>query len=522
MATTRRVCATFAFGPSVPPIRILTMRFFASTRFLPRFSVAVLLVGGLLRVAVWLQNRTLFMDEANLARNLCELGLPDFFGPLKYDQFAPPLFLVLEKLAVLAVGCSELAMRFFPMLASLAALPLFWALVRRFVPEVWVAWWPVFVFAFSTFFLRYGTELKQYSTDTTLALALVWAALRVSPDTPRRAAIWATLGGTSIWFSMPSVFVLAGVGSYFLVQNFAKNTPGFWPRAAAIGAVWMASFAAYFLLILGKSVANPMLQSHHAAHFLPLLPTSAADWLRWKNLLALFPYHTAGFTVVALAFGTFAWLAGLFWAARRREAGFLLLFVPVFSCLLASGFGHYSLMPRLLMWAFPLTMILMAVGVAAIWAKPAVWLRAVLLLGMVLSASLHDGYRFFGAELADEGLKDVLAEMQTRAQTDDLTVVDESAKPVFVFYRDKTSTAAARLPGRILLANWDFKIEAQSFLQNEPPPRRVWLVFAQIISDEQRRNVGAKLEAMRVLGRQAAAIERQGAAAYLFECDWAD
>lgn len=127
---------------------------------------------------------------------------------------------------------------------------------------------------------------------------------------------------------MPSVFVLAGVGAHFFAQYFEKRERVLLQKAGIVGVAWLVSFAAYYFLMLQKSVANPMLQEHHAAYFLPLVPTSTTDLVLWKNLLSVFPYYAAGFTAIALAFGSAGMLAGVFFGFQKRNTAIWLLIGP--------------------------------------------------------------------------------------------------------------------------------------------------------------------------------------------------
>lgn len=64
---------------------------------------AIILLGGIiLRLHVYLSNRSLIIDEANLARNVVEGNWLQFLQPLKYEQYAPPIFLCLSKMAIFA------------------------------------------------------------------------------------------------------------------------------------------------------------------------------------------------------------------------------------------------------------------------------------------------------------------------------------------------------------------------------------------------------------------------------------
>lgn len=147
-------------------------------KLLPHLPAVLLLLGALVRFGVWMQDRSLFIDEASLALNLAEKSFAGLWGPLDYQQYAPPLFLMLMKSAVWFFGNSEQALRLVPLWSGLLALGLFGALVRRYTIGLWVAAAAVWIFAFSELHIRYATEAKQYGTDAAVALALVWMAHR--------------------------------------------------------------------------------------------------------------------------------------------------------------------------------------------------------------------------------------------------------------------------------------------------------------------------------------------------------
>ena len=70
---------------------------YLSSKILKVIAIAVVALGIALRVAVYLQNRDISMDEANVARNLFERDFAGLLKPLFYEQFAPPVFLWIEK-----------------------------------------------------------------------------------------------------------------------------------------------------------------------------------------------------------------------------------------------------------------------------------------------------------------------------------------------------------------------------------------------------------------------------------------
>ncbi|HEX6657590.1 MAG TPA: hypothetical protein VF065_05885, partial [Ilumatobacter sp.] len=85
----------------------------------------VVAVGVVLRIARFLDNRSLWLDEAFLAINLTEKSFSELFGRLEFLQSAPVGFLLAQKSVITLLGDSEYSMRLIPLLASIASLILF-------------------------------------------------------------------------------------------------------------------------------------------------------------------------------------------------------------------------------------------------------------------------------------------------------------------------------------------------------------------------------------------------------------
>jgi hypothetical protein len=173
---------------------------------------AVLGLGAALRIWQYAGNPSLWIDELALGRTVIERSLPDLLGrPLDYHQVAPPGFLLIAKLATLAFGESELALRLVPLVAGLASLPLFLALARRAAPPP--ARLPAgFLFATAPFLVLGSADFKQYSTDVLAAtvVALLAARRLASPGGRRAWQLGAAMGSVASW-SHPLAFTGPGV-----------------------------------------------------------------------------------------------------------------------------------------------------------------------------------------------------------------------------------------------------------------------------------------------------------------------
>src|SRR5687768_15667169 len=83
------------------------------------FAMAIILLGITLRLAYWVHNRDLIIDESNIARNLFERDYGRLTTRLDYEQYAPVFFLWMEKTFTLLFGFSEQALRACPLLCGI-------------------------------------------------------------------------------------------------------------------------------------------------------------------------------------------------------------------------------------------------------------------------------------------------------------------------------------------------------------------------------------------------------------------
>lgn len=341
-------------------------------------------VGVALRVVVWGQGRSVYLDEVALLRNFLERDYAGLFRPLAYYQYAPPLFSGLLKATVAGLGTSELAIRLVPLLAGCAMLALFCQLALRWLPPWWAAL-GVGTVAFSSLYLDYATICKQYSTDSLVAVGLVLLAdrqLRRSSLTLAAALGWAALGAVLVWAAMPAVFVLAGVG-LALAWAYRRSLPGA-PLAGLLlmGASWGLSFLLYFKLLLQADAQSSYLQNYHHDAFLALPPRSAADWHLLGDQLGALADKGFGKTVLAMALAGVGALAGLGRLLRRPTARTWLLLVPVLATLAASALRYYSLLPRLMLFWLPLALLLVLLGLEGLSRR----VRATQVLALALVA----------------------------------------------------------------------------------------------------------------------------------------
>lgn len=354
-----------AFGAS-PPVAPI-----ANALCAPRFLVFLVLVGIVLHVLAYASNTALWLDEILLSSNILALSLGDLLTrPLELDQVAPLGFLLVEKLAVLAMGKNELALRLFPFLCGLAAILLYKRLAERaldglarpFAMALFVICIPV---------IKFGAEVKQYEVDATAAILLVLLGLDLETreTSMKRLVVIGLTGFVVIWFSQASVVVMGGIGAALAARWLIAREEHI--RRALLTAIPMWAAAALVAIVVGLRSMSPstkaFMDEFWAPGFFPLPVKSLGDlrWF-WNQGISLFTdpvllrYAWPPVFLVVSAAGLVA-----LWRARRDVA--LLLMGPLVVALIAAIAHQYPFSRRLVFYQVP--SLLLAIAAGAEWVR---------------------------------------------------------------------------------------------------------------------------------------------------------
>ncbi|PPK86322.1 hypothetical protein CLV84_3247 [Neolewinella xylanilytica] len=317
---------------------------------------AVLGMGLLIWGINYVYDRPLFLDEANLARNLYDRSFAGLFRPLDHEQYAPPLYLLLTKLLAELLGYLEYVLRLPALLGGIIGIVALFRAGQRLQLGHWTLL-PLALLFVNPTVLHYVTEFKPYGTDLGVAACLLAAELR--PARGNKLA-WGLAGVLLPWVSLPSVFVLAAIGLRRLRTDI---------RWLAVIGLWLASFGVLYYLVLRTSVGSSYLNDFHAPYFMPL-PFSGEALQQSGTLFFSLLRLTYGFTVAALLWGASTLLIGLCSASVRRHAWLLL---PLLVSIAASHFRLYTLIDRLMLFALPGVWLFTAVAARWIYTSLSKW-----------------------------------------------------------------------------------------------------------------------------------------------------
>lgn len=447
-----------------------------------RIAWAIIGVGALFRFVSWNANVSFFIDEAMVMLNVIERDFAGLLEELSYNQAAPPFFLWLEKLALLAAGDSERVLRFVPFVASLVGLPLFHRLARRWLaPQA--ALIALAAFASALPLIYFAAEAKPYSGDVlvtivTLLFAEVAQRRGLRGSVAAGFAVW---GAVALWLSYPAVIVLVGVGLVRILPPLVRRDFGAVLRESPVYLVWVTSLGLHYFLSLQEAGSDPFFKDHFASFRLPLPPTSfwelrqlSTAFFRAFNTVLGYPYPG----IAGLAF-VLGWMALM----RRNPHAVALISAPLGIAWMLSNLEVYPFEGRLILYLAPI----LAVGVGAgawdlverTWASTRV--VAIVFVTLLLALPLELAYGRLHTPRQREESRPVLEDVAERIEPEDTVYVYYGAQYAYRYYSDRLG-----LPDEITLD--PFVIAPSGTRVREPVPaetrtllgpsgRRDWHVY---------------------------------------------
>lgn len=473
-----------------------------------QLGVAILFFGIVLRLIVFGQNRSLFIDEASLARNIVEKDFLAFYQVLDYDQYAPPFFLCISKTFTLLLGANEWALRIWPLLAGILSLWLLLQISRQLPLRSLASLIPVTWMALSALFVRYHTEVKQYSSDAMIALLLIYMLLRsgLHQDNSKVDTLPSSfylaggmIGGLACWFSMSSVFVLFGIGIFVGLRFSRAGANRQLLHWFLVLGSWLISFGMYYLLILRFDLDKDALLDYHSQFSFPTNWFELAGWQQAGGVLKSILRSTFGFTFLAYLLGGLGLVIGLIRLYQHARYLLLLLGLPILSSWVASAFGLYSLIPRLTLFFIPFLYLIFAFAFqgldeTSLTVNGRTWrTRYLLWIPILLLLPLQKGQEYLWAPLQIEELRPTLEQLSKVIAPTTPIYVNNEAVPAFSFYQDLHEFSPYLTAVEPYLATWD-EYPAAWLGQLPADNKEVWLLYSHLISAYSEEKMRADLQ----------------------------
>ncbi|KKD35288.1 glycosyltransferase family 39 protein [Limnoraphis robusta] len=483
-------------------------------------SVGFVIFGILVRLVQYLNNRSLWFDEVNLALNIVNLSYLQLLSPLDYNQAAPPGFLWIEKLSIQVLGNNEYALRLFPFLAGIVSLIALFLFAERYASQ-WAALLAIALFSSLPYIVYYGTELKQYSSDIMIALllSLLLVPFRYKILNKRLVLVFSLVGVIAIWISHPAIFTLGGLElAYFITAPHQQRKPILLNRIP-VYLTWLVSFSLLYFL----TITNTMNNDNLVKYWQPSYPQSIFDILWLLDAFGRFFYRPLGFIGIIDGFAILAFIIGCVACYRRNRILLITLISPVLATLAASYLQKYPFRERLVLFLTPFFLILIAEGVVFLISQKhsqQKWVRllgSVVLIALLTHPLIHSSRLIFQPELKQE-VRPIIEYIKSNQQPGDQIYVYFQGVSHMKYYAPKFGYSpsdyvlgAYELPRKrkILPADWErYQQEFEPFRGQ----KRVWILFRV---DEVEENT--LLSYLNTIGRQVEIYKQKGAFVCLYD-----
>ena len=315
-------------------------------------------LGLVLRSYHYLRNPAMWHDEAATVLNVLRKGFAGLLGPLYVSGTGPPLFLWLQKCAVICLGDSTYALRLVSFLASCAALLMMAALVRLLLKPAPAAACILLV-ACSDRLLWHAAEARHYSSDALIAGGLILFFVLSRKWKLESRVLCFTCAAPFITFaSYPGIFLLGGAAIAFFVVLLREEERA-WIALILLGL----STAGAFLVLFFTTASAQRTPALDAAwvHAFPDWhhPTGVPLWFI-RSSVSVVDYLTrpvGGVLILVACIGAVSW-----WRVDRELVLFLL--APV---ALAATAGLIDAYPytgaRTMVFAMPAIVLLIGFGI---------------------------------------------------------------------------------------------------------------------------------------------------------------
>jgi hypothetical protein len=488
----------------------------------PAAVIGVFVAGILLRLSAFLSNRSLWLDEAMLVRNIITRSFSQLTQPLLDSQGAPPGYLGAVKILVMVFGRNEYALRGISILSALASLVFFVLLSRRYF-DGWPRVMSCGLFALCPALILYADEAKQYSSDVFISTALFYVALRYrEASTSSNVTLLAVTGTLSIWFSHPAAFMLATIGFMVFAGALRERDSSAIRTSLTIGTAWICSFGLLYVVSLRQLTSNDVLLRYWSASFVPW-SVGAITWL-WNSywLFVLEPFggrlEPTGYLVAWLfAVGviglfskdpTLAWMVG----------GPILftLFAAVFHLYPFGGFGG-----RLSLFTVPALALGAAAGcqvVAENRPRAVAWVLGIALFLPLTKIGVREARGDVKSFRQPEEIRPLIQAMRRQARAGDHVYVYRDAEPAFSVYGDHLGYLS-ELNLQIKNGQVNKTLDAFDYERDLESLRdlgRVWIVYSHS-NDHELSDEDALLSAARKYGDEVATFQGNGASVRLFD-----
>lgn len=467
-----------------------------------KMAFSIIFFGVICRITQFLSNRSFAFDEV---LRVLELKKYSFIELLQVKGFvatkinpAPYGFLLIQKLGFIFMGDSEYALRLFPFICGLLSLFLYKKIINWFVSTK-ASLIALSFFAISHHLIFYASEVKPYSSDllVTLLIFILLKHIYLKELNFSKIIVFGFLGGVSIWFSFPAVFILAGGGFSLMMEKIWNRDLKKFVYISGICTIWLISFLAYYFLSLRYFTADLSLSNYWEKDFFAL---------SWQGIALFYKSFENPSGLYIPQLGLVLFLVGCWAIFQKEKIKAAIITLPIVFTLIASALMKYPFSDRLLLFLMPSYYILIAKGFevfVGVFNKRRLIIFVCLFLVFVhpFSTAMYHLFQPF----KNEEIRPVIRYLKEGYKQGDLLYVYSAAAPGFEYYSERLNFN----PKSEYLSTFLKESDIDQFNGEQ----RVWFLFSHNDNNDEQ----FFLHHFNQVGEKKDSYKEVGSAVYLYK-----
>lgn len=345
----------------------------ASNRAVRMASYVLMACAVGMSLFLYFYGRSFWTDEAAVVINVLDRDFVGLMSPLMFYQMAPILYLWITKAITTIFPANEYSFRFLSLVGYMLSLWLIWKLLTRYVKDSLAIFIGLAFFVFNNKLLYYSSELKQYMTDATVTLVLLYLVTDPKSSNQRKINLLAIIGAIAIYLSNVVVTVLPMIFLFLFLGEEKRWRWSILKPLILMGVVWSAAFLVNYIAFVHNHPSRPQQQIFFAEAFPPtnLLSKQAIAFFEYKVQVLKRDFgfgknniHPTVSYIEYIHYGVFILLiAGFLWrCVRKSDRRMLLLLIPIILHSVLAYFKAYPLAIRIMLYQYPLIVIMLAMG----------------------------------------------------------------------------------------------------------------------------------------------------------------
>ena len=436
----------------------------------------IIIIGIVMATINLFNNRSLWIDEAMLSKNIVDLSFTKLLEPLEYYfQMAPVGFLMVEKLFYSLMPPNEITLRLFPFICSLCSLFILDKIFSSITLNKIIRRFGIAFMSISYYNIYYATEVKQYMTELLGSLIIMYLFIIYRNNKLQCSLLVLGMTGVAfIAFANIAVIILFVIGCLLILESYFKDRK-IKKEHLFLSSSWAIAFSVYYFVFYFNHPSEGYMMNYwkNADGFVPYNIFSTT-FLRssYNKFISIISLTGQGYKLVPLM------ILGAIFLLRKSKVLSLLFLAPICVHGVLTYFKMYPLIPRLILYFLPVLIILTSLGFQYLLEK--FNKRSTLIyicMFLLLCYNLH-AYSKWGFPIQRQEIKKVMAHLNERINEDDEIMIYHTSAPAYLFYKDQFENLHNTNAEEVFIENhkndWNLYINYANELEEN-----VWLLVSE-------------------------------------------